>query len=106
MDYWQSYELLQGILNGLATMRVQAREKSYSIFDNRYYADQSNAKGVREVSPDARLMTDNNIQLTEFGNRLNHFRNTIHGTFMKSMLAQKTAAIELIKMINSEYNLE
>ncbi len=84
-------------------MRQQAREKTYLIFDNRYYSTNSDANGIREVSADARLLTDNYLQLAELRNRLNHFKNTLKGPFLKGLIIQNKQAQELIKLIEKEY---
>jgi hypothetical protein len=103
LDYWESGAILDGIQIASATMRQQAREKTYLIFDNKYYSDNSDSLGKRDVSADARLMTDNYLQLAELRNRLNHFKNTTKGAFLKGLINQKTQAIKLIKLIETEY---
>ncbi len=103
LEYWESGALLEGIQIATSTMRQQAREKTYLIFDNQYYSDNSDSLGKREVSANARLMTENYIQLAELRNRLNHFKNTIKGAFLKGLINQKTQARELIRLIETEY---
>jgi hypothetical protein len=103
LNYWESGAVLDGIQTATATMRQQAREKTYLIFDNQYYADNSDSLGKRDVSTNARLMTDNFLQLAELRNRLNHFKNTIKGAFLKGLINQKMQAEKLIKLIETEY---
>jgi hypothetical protein len=103
LNYWQNGEVIDGIQSGLSTMRQQAREKTYLIFDNKYYAENSDTKGFRAVSADARLLTDNFNQLAELSNRLSHFKNTIRGPYIKALNKQKSAAIDLISLIEKEY---
>jgi hypothetical protein len=103
LDYWESEVILDGIQTSAATMRQQAREKTYLIFDNQYYADNSDSLGERDVSADARLMTDNYLQLAELRNRINHFKNTIKVPFLKGLINQKMQAVKLIKLIETEY---
>jgi hypothetical protein len=103
LNYWESGAVLDGIQTATATMRQQAREKTYLIFDNQYYADNSDSLGKRDVSTNARLMTDNFLQLAELRNRLNHFKNTIKGAFLKGLINQKMQAVKLIKLIETEY---
>ncbi|MEO5990658.1 MAG: GNAT family N-acetyltransferase [Ferruginibacter sp.] len=103
LDYWENGVLLDGIQTGAATMRQQARETTYLIFDNRYYSADSDAKGKRMVSADAKLLTQNYLQLAELRNRLTHFKNTLKGPFMKGLQNQKTQAVALIKLIDKEY---
>ncbi len=103
LDYWETGAILEDISTNAATMRQQAREKTYLIFDNRYYSANSDANGIREVSADARLLTNNYLQLAELRNRLNHFKNTLKGPFLKGLIYQNKQAHELIKLIEKEY---
>ena len=105
-DYWQSTEVVKAIGDASGLLRAQAREKSYLIFDNRYYSDSSDENGIRRVAPDAKLMTTDYVQSTEFCNRLTHFRNTLKGALVKNLLLQKKEAIKLIKTIDKEYGLK
>ncbi len=103
LDYWENGAVLDGIQTGVATMRQQAREKTYLIFDNKYYSASNDGQGLRDVSPDARLLTDNYLQLAELRNRLNHFKNTLKSPFLKGLINQNKLAHELIKLIEKEY---
>ena len=105
-NYWQNTETVKAIGEATGNLRMQAREKSYFIFDNRFYSDSSDEKGIRLVTPDAKFMTTDYLQLTEFCNRLTHFRNTLKGALYKSLMLQKSEAIKLIKTINEEYHLK
>lgn len=103
LDYWENAVQIEGVQTGAATMRQLAREKTYLIFDNKYYSTNSDKQGKRIISSGAHLLTDNHLQLTELRNRLNHFRNTLKGPFLESLLSQKMQAVKLIKLIDSEY---
>lgn len=103
LDYWENAALIEGIQEGAATMRQQAREKTYLIFDNKYYSANTDAQGKRVVSPGAHLLTENYLQIAELRNRLNHFRNVIKGPFLKDLIDQKMQALQLIKLIEKEY---
>ena len=88
LDYWQNSEILVAIGTSAGLLRSQAREKSYLIFDNKFYSDSSEGNGMRQVAANARLMTNDNIQLTEFANRVTHFKNTIKGALFKPLELQ------------------
>ena len=103
LDYWESASILNGIQTATSTLRQQAREKTYLIFDNQYYSDKSDSLGTRDVATNSRLMTDNYIQLAELRNRLNHFKNTIKGPLLKGLINQKMQAIKLIQLIKTDY---
>jgi hypothetical protein len=106
VGYWDNMGLVEGIDGGAQTMRIQAREKSYLIFDQKYYSDSINAKGVRLVADDAVLMTNDYVQLAEFANRVSHIKNLVKGRFVNSLEDQKALATEIIKLISAEYKLE
>ena len=103
LDYWENAALIEGIQEGAAAMRQQAREKTYLIFDNKYYSANTDEQGKRVVSPGAHLLTENYLQIAELRNRLNHFRNVIKGPFLKDLIDQKMQALQLIKLIEKEY---
>ncbi len=103
LDYWEGGTVLEGIQTAIATMRQQAREKTYLIFDNQYYSNTSDSMGKRDVSVDVRLLTDDYLQLAELRNRLSHFKNIIKGAFLKGLIMQKMQAVKLIKLIETEY---
>ncbi len=67
IDYWVGVENLARVESTAQEMRLHAREKSYFIFDQRYYAD-SSINGKRVISDQAQLMTKENLVLTEFKN--------------------------------------
>jgi len=106
VGYWDNLGLLEGIDEGAQTMRMQAREKSYLIFDQKYYSDSINARGVRSVADGAMLMTKDYVQLTEFANRVSHIKNLVKGRFINSLEDQKALATDIIKLIAVEYKLE
>ncbi len=105
VNYWSRLETIKDMEDGLKTMRMQAREKSYSIFNSKYYGD-SSINGKRNVADDAALMTKDANQLIEFANRLGHLKNLLRGSFMKTLKEQVAFADSLIQLIDKEYNLK
>ena len=103
LDYWQNAAVLESIESAATILRQQTREKTYLVFDNKYYSTSSDSFGRRVVSADARLITDNFLQLAELRNRLTHFKNTVKGAFISGLAGQKKQAIQLIKLIEKEY---
>jgi hypothetical protein len=100
-EYWQLADIIKN--NGQATeeFKLRAREKSYSIFFQKFYANISNGK----VKNGARLMTNDPIVLAEYSNRLNHIRNSLNNVLVPALLKLNTQATELIKILKSEYKL-
>ena len=105
VNYWSRLEVIKKMEDGLQTMRMQAREKSYSIFNSRYYAD-SSINGKRNVADNAALMTKDANQLIEFANRLAHQKNLLRGSFMRTLKEQVANADSLIQLIDKEYHLK
>ena len=102
LDYWETGLNLSAIQTGALTMRYAARQKTYLIFDNKYYINVDGG-GRMNIAEDAKLMTDNYLQLTELRNRLNHFRNLINSTYITNLINQKHQAKALIELIEKEY---
>ena len=105
VDYWAGVEAITKIENFLQTMRMQAREKSYLIFYNKYYSETSTISG-RSILDNPHLMTKELTPLTEFSNRLAHVKNLMKGTYTRVLKTQITKADSLIKVINKEYHLK
>jgi hypothetical protein len=105
IDYWAGVDQLAKVESIAQEMRLHAREKSYLIFDNRYYID-SSINGKRVISDQAQLMIKENLVLTEFGNRVAHIKNLLKGTYMIFLNNQKAKADTLIKIIDEEYHLK
>lgn len=105
IEYWSGIADLTNIENGLEDLRVKAREKSYQIFENKFYSD-SVVNGIRVVLDNPELMTTNNFIIKEFGNRLAHIRNLMKGTYTRYLKAQMGKADLLIKVFDKEYHLK
>jgi hypothetical protein len=106
VGYWDKLGLLEAIDEGAQTMRMQAREKSYLIFDQKYYSESVNAQGARLVFDGAVLMTNDYVQLTEFANRVSHIKNLIKGRLISALENQKAIAADIIELISEEYKIE
>ncbi len=105
VDYWAGTEAIIRIETFLQTMRMQARDKSYLIFYNRYYSDSASNSG-RFVLDNPQLMTKEHIPLTEFSNRVAHVKNLMKGTYTRVLKTQMSKADSLIKVIDKEYHLK
>ncbi len=105
VDYWAGVEAIIKIENFLQTMRMQAREKSYLIFYNKYYSETSTISG-RSILDNPQLMTKEHTLLAEFSNRVAHVKNMMKGTYTRVLKTQMTKADSLIKVIDKEYHLK
>ena len=102
VDYWSGIATLSIIETGANEMRMKAREKSYLIFDNKFYTD-SIVTGNRFIAGNPVLMTTDKNIIKEFGNRVAHLRNLLKGTYTRYLKAQMGKADLLIKNIDSLY---
>ncbi|MEJ7823705.1 MAG: hypothetical protein WKF85_15385 [Chitinophagaceae bacterium] len=105
IDYWAGIDQLAKLESAAQELRLHAREKSYLIFDQRFYAD-SIIYGKRGISEQAQLMTKETLVLTEFANRIAHLKNLFKGPYTIYLTNQKAKADTLIAIINKEYHLE
>jgi len=105
IDYWAGVDNLAKVESTVQEMRLRAREKSYFIFDQKYYAD-SSIDGKRVISNQAQLMTKENLVLTEYGNRVAHIKNLFKGPYTMFLNNQKAKADALIKIIDQEYHFK
>jgi len=101
-DYWVKSENLKEYSNFVDELKFKAREKSYSIFDQKYYIDVT--KGV--VADNAKLLTNDPLVLTEFGNRLNHINNSLKNVLLPSVDKHYKRALELLKLLKKEYKID
>jgi hypothetical protein len=101
-DYWVKSENLKEYSNFIDDLKFKAREKSYSIFDQKYYIDVT--KGV--VADNAKLLTTDPLVLTEFGNRLNHINNSLKNVLLPSVDKHYKRALELLTLLKKEYKID
>ena len=105
ISYWNQIDLLIKANDLIEEYKMKARDKSYSIFDQKYYTHKGvDAVGVNDPFP--KLMTEDNLQLTEYANRLSHIRNLIINVYIPMIFIQKQKAESLIEIIKKEYHLE
>ncbi len=100
-EYWELSDIIKNFGLTLEELKLRAREKSYSIFDQKYYTDVTNAI----VSEDVKMMTTNGLVLTEYSNRLNHIRNSMKNVRLPLIIKLNKKATELLVGLKKEYNL-
>ena len=83
-------------------LKFKAREKSYSIFDQKYYTNVS--KGI--VADNVQLMTKDNFILAEYANRLTHINNSMKNVLLPSIDKHYKRAVELLSILKKEYKLK
>ena len=102
--YWRMYEILLDRTKTSEELKVKAREKSYSIFSHLYYSSETLGQAPI-VLPNAKLMTNDPLILTEFSNRLSHISNSIQNIYIVYLLRQKKASEDLMELIRNKYHL-
>ena len=100
-DYWVKSDNLKEYSNFVDELKFKAREKSYSIFDQKYYINVTTGT----VADNAKLLTTDPLILTEFGNRLNHINNSLKNVLLVSVDRHFKRAVELLELLKKEYNL-
>jgi hypothetical protein len=101
VDYWTAADDIKLISEQLDDFRIKAREKSYSIFNQKYYA-----KGEinnSQTSNELKLMTGDAYTLTEFANRLSHIQGLALNRYQPAVKDQITKAKNLIGTIKQHY---
>jgi hypothetical protein len=101
-EYWVKSDNLKEYNTFVDDLKFKAREKSYSIFNQKYYTDVS--KGL--VADNAQLMTTDTFVLTEFTNRLNHINNSMKMVLLPSVDRHYKRAVELLSLLKKEYKLD
>jgi hypothetical protein len=101
-EYWVKSENLKEYNTFVDDLKFKAREKSYSIFDQKYYTDVS--KGI--VADNVQLMTKDNYTLAEYANRLNHINNSMKNVLLPSIDKHYKRAVELLSLLKKEYKLK
>jgi len=102
LEYWRSKEGLQNIEKDVKDLRLKARERSYFIFDNKFYPDEMKPGAMLTIRDNAQLLTNDYTTLTEFGNRVNHIKNILI-LYIQLLQAQHAKADSLIAVIDKEF---
>jgi hypothetical protein len=100
-EYWVKSENLKEYNTFVDDLKFKAREKSYSIFDQKYYTDVS--KGI--VADNAQLLSKDAFTIAEYANRLNHINNSMKNVLMPNIERQHKRAVELLSILKKEYKL-
>jgi hypothetical protein len=100
-EYWELSEIIKNFGLGIEELKIKARDKSYSIFDQRYYINTA----VGEVKNHPKLMTYDKYALTEYANRLNHIMNSMKNVRTPFITKLNDKAKEILIDLKKEYNL-
>ncbi len=104
INYWSMADRLMLYKSSINELRTKTREKSYSIFDNKYYSSMSNNNFTIIGNP--KLLTIDQFALSEFANRLSHVSGLTQGTYINELTRQIEEAEKLMKVIKNYYRFE
>lgn len=102
--YWASY--MQAYGASTEELKIRAREMSYEIFNSGYYQNMEKGNMHNRVRSGAKLMTNNNLKLIEYGNRLNHIRNSLSNVAIPIIDTSTKIAVGLMKELELKYHLK
>lgn len=102
VEYWKSKEGLLNIDKDIKDLRLKARERSYLIFDNKFYPDDMKPGAELQIRDNAELLTNDYTALAEFGNRVTHIKN-ISIIYIHLLQAQRARADSLMAVIDKEF---
>ena len=100
-EYWELSDNIKNLGLTIDELKLKARDKSYSIFNQKYYSIEAS----REVQPGVKLMTYDNFIIAEYANRLNHIRNSMKSVRLPLFIRLNEKAVELLKDLKKEFNL-
>ena len=104
VDYWNKTLATTEMNETIDNYKIKAREKSYSIFNQKYYYNDNNGHTfTTALLPE--LMTKDLLILTEYANRLSHIKNLISNVYLPQLKVQKESAKNLVNTIKSQYHL-
>ena len=103
-NYWTIVEIMKHTSENYYELRIHAREKSYSIFNAKYYTSEAVNNDVFEGT-NPKLMTTDVFTLNEFANRLGHLKTGNQSTYIPNLHVAFKTAVKLIDLIRKEYQL-
>jgi hypothetical protein len=101
VNYWSTADDIKLISEQLDDFRVKARERSYGIFNQKYYA--KGEVNNLQTSNDMKLMIQDSYVLTEFANRLSHIQGLAMNRYQPAIKGQIEKASDLIETIKNHY---
>lgn len=104
--YWHWAAYLQSYGETTEELKLRAREKSYSIFNQSYYAVIERDISKNRVKPNAKLMTNDFYTLTEYANRLMHVKNSMKNVQLVLLNETEKVAVELMEELKNEYQVK
>lgn len=104
--YWHWAAYLQAYGETTEELKIRAREKSYSIFNQSYYENIERNINNNRVKKNAKLMTNDEYTLTEYANRLMHIKNSMKNVQIALLDETEAVANRLMKQLKEEYHVE
>jgi hypothetical protein len=104
-NYWHWQEYARAYFATTEELKLKARERSYSIFNQFFYNDISRDK-VKTAKIGAQLMTYDKMVLMEYVNRLSHIKNSIKNQQLYQLDQILLSATILLNDLKMEYEVK
>ena len=104
--YWHYASYIPAYGESTEELKIRAREKSYSIFNNNFYQNQERGNNKYKVKPGSKLMTNDKNTLIEFANRLTHIKNALNNVSIVLLDSTEKVAIDLMAALKQEYHVK
>ena len=104
-DYWTLAKDMENNAENYNQLRLLTREKTYSVFNAKYYSTITGTNQFVENSNPV-LMTTDPFFLTELANRLNHLKNSNQFVYILNLKRELSRAVQLMELIRKEYHLK
>jgi len=104
--YWHWAAYVQSYGETTEELKIRAREKSYSIFNQFFYENIERNILNNRVKNNAQLMTNDDYILTEYANRLMHIKNSMKNVQLVLLDETEAVAVSLMKELKEEYHVK
>ena len=104
--YWHWAAYVQSYGETTEELKIRAREKSYSIFNQSFYENIERNILNNRVKYNAQLMTNDEYILTEYANRLMHIKNSMKNVQLVLLDETEAVAVSLMKELKEEYHVK
>ncbi|MEY3820866.1 MAG: hypothetical protein ACK4X2_10740 [Bacteroidota bacterium] len=101
--HWQEYAKAYGATT--EELKLNARERSYNIF-NQFYYNEINRDEIKTTKSGIQLMTYDKTILTEYANRLSHIKNSIKNQQLYQLDQILSSATILLNDLKTEYEVK
>ena len=107
VNYWQLKERLNETKEAINGHRIKAKDLSFSLFNNKFYAKEEAGFSFEKFVSEPLLMSHSPTVLTEFANRVAHIRDLLLFNYKQRRIdGLIVTATNLSLLIKEEYSLK